>query len=196
LSYFHLGYAHYQRGFSSGNPETADAQDASSAVSAYQTALAIDPGLASLDHPSRLYESLGLCYEALDLPEKAAAAYKQAIAVAPGNPLPSLYAARLRCARHELGPCEKNFDLAVKKAAENGRREKLLDLARGFRLFKPLFNSPVVAAELSSDHASPMQASIMAPGLADLRDAMSSLWTPPRREPGLKGIPPLELQAP
>src|SRR5579859_7518553 len=95
-AYFLLGWAHYQRGFKKGAVESADRDDAQSAVDAYQMALARDPKLAELPDRSRLYFSLALCEEAVDSYERALNDYKAALKAAPEKALIPLNAARLR----------------------------------------------------------------------------------------------------
>src|SRR3569832_12821 len=60
-TYFLLGWAHYQRGFKNGSVESADRDDAQSAIDAYGMAVTMDPQLKELPDASRLYFSLALC---------------------------------------------------------------------------------------------------------------------------------------
>lgn len=125
-TFFLLGWSYYQRGFMSGDPDTADKADALETVNAYTTAIALDPELEAVAQPYKLYHSLALSYEALGSYEKAVDAYKKAFAAAPHNPMLPLYAARLRYRMSELGKSASNLDIALKKAKEQGQLKALL----------------------------------------------------------------------
>lgn len=144
-AYFMLGWAHYQRGFASGDPATADKQDAQETVNAYMMALALDPKLRSLAKPYALYQSLAMAYEALGSQEKAADAYKKAFAFAPADPLLPLYAARLRLEMGQNDKAVANMTLALKKAKAARQEAKLVRLVKTDPLFAPMLADPVLA---------------------------------------------------
>lgn len=127
-SYFLLGYAYYQRGFLAGDPDRADKQDALEAVNAFGTALALDPSLAQLTQPYKLYFSLAMCDEALGSYEKAVDAYKKAFLNAPRNPMLPLYAARLRYRMNELSKSRANLELALSLAKKEGKAKAVVTM--------------------------------------------------------------------
>lgn len=124
-AYFLLGWAHYQRGFRSGSAATADRDDAQSAIDAYALALKMDPKLSELPDRSRLDFSMGLCYEAVESYDQALTAYKRALASAPNKALIPLHAARLRLKMKDSDKAVANVEMAVKKAAQNGKEKSL-----------------------------------------------------------------------
>ena len=127
-SYFLLGYAYYQRGFLSGDPDRADKQDAVEAVNAFSTALALDPSLEQLTQPYKLYHAMAMCDEALGSYEKAVDAYKKAFQAAPRNPMLPLYAARLRYRMNDLRKSAANLDLALQLAKKEGKAKAVVNL--------------------------------------------------------------------
>lgn len=139
-SYFLLGWAHYQRGFKQGSVESADRDDAQSAIDAYESAIAQDGRLRGLTDPSRLYFSMALCEEAVGADEKALQAYKSALHAAPGKPLILLYAARLRLKLKDEDKARENLEMAVSRARKTGQEEALQSAAE---------NDPGFAALLS-----------------------------------------------
>jgi len=139
--YFLLGYAYYQRGFLTGDPDTADKQDAVEAINAYTTAQALDPKLRGVTEPYKLYHSLGLCYEALGNYDKAIDAYRKAFTAAPNNAMLPLYAARLRFRMNDTKKAANNLDLALKKAKERGQLKGLLSMLEKDPLFSVMLTS-------------------------------------------------------
>ncbi|MBI4062170.1 MAG: tetratricopeptide repeat protein [Elusimicrobia bacterium] len=129
-SYFLLGWAHYQRGFKLGATETADRDDAQSAIDAYALALNLDPSLKELPDASRLHFSMALCYEAVQSYGKALDAYKLALRSAPDKALIPLHAARLRLKMGDAPKAVANIELALSRAASSGRAAALRDAAR------------------------------------------------------------------
>lgn len=127
-SYYWLGYAYYQRGFMAGDPDRADKQDAQETINAYTTALALDPELATVAQPYKLYHSLALSYETLGNYEKAIDAYKKAFQSAPHKPMIPLYAARLRFRMNDLAKSANNLELALRNAKEQGQVKQLASL--------------------------------------------------------------------
>lgn len=137
-SYFLLGWAHYQRGFHHGSVETADRDDAQSAIDAYDQAIALDPKLADLPDASRLYFSLALCDEAIESYDRALMAYKTALRLAPNKALIPLHAARLRLKMKDEDKAMSNLDMALSKARKAGREDKLIALVKRDPAFAPI----------------------------------------------------------
>ena len=135
-SYFLLGWAHYQRGFNLGAVETADRDDAQSAIDAYTMALSLDPELKELPDASRLHFSMALCYEAVSSYGKALDSYKLALHAAPGKALIPMHAARLRLKMKDGAKAVSNIELALKKADRNA--QALRDAVRQDPAFAPL----------------------------------------------------------
>lgn len=147
-SYFLLGYAHYQRGFASGAPETADKQDALETVNSYMMALAIDPTLSEVAQPHKLYHSLAMSYEALGSYDKAIDAYKNAIAADRANPMLPLYEARLRHKMGELDKSAADFEAALNKAREMRQEKAVVAMVKTNPLFSFMLQNPAVAEQL------------------------------------------------
>lgn len=137
-TYFLLGWAHYQRGFKLGSTESADRDDAQSAIDAYAMALSLDPSLKELPDASRLYFSLALCYEAVNSYGKALDAYKMALRAAPSKALIPMNAARLRLKMGDTAKAVANIDLAMTKAMKAGQGKTLRDAVRRDPAFAPL----------------------------------------------------------
>lgn len=181
-SYFLLGYAHYQRGFASGAPETADKQDALETINAYMMALAIDPSLAQVSQPHKLYHSLAMSYEAVGSYEKAVDAYKQALSADPSNPMIPLYAARLRQKMGELDKAAANFKVAMSKAREQGQDRAIVAMVRSNPLFTFMLQNPGVAEQLGE--AQPKAFPIAEEGeLVSMRDSVRGTTPAERRRP-------------
>jgi len=137
-SYFLLGWAHYQRGFKQGVVETADRDDAQSAIDAYGMAIGLDPKLSELPDASRLYFSLALCDEAVESYDRALEAYKSALKAAPNKALIPLHAARLRLKMKDEDKAQSNLDMALAKARKSGHEGALISLVKRDPAFAPL----------------------------------------------------------
>ena len=137
-SYFLLGWAHYQRGFKKGSTESADRDDAQSAIDAYTMALSLDSSLKELPDASRLYFSMALCYEAVQSYDKALDAYKMAFRAAPTKALIPMNAARLRLKMGDKAKAVSNIELAMTKAMKTGQGKTLRDAVRRDPAFAPL----------------------------------------------------------
>ncbi|MDE2141450.1 MAG: hypothetical protein KGL74_10330 [Elusimicrobia bacterium] len=137
-SYFLLGWAHYQRGFQHGAVETADRDDAQSAIDAYGMAINLDPKLAELPDPSRLYFSLALCDEAVESYARSLDAYKSALRLSPNKALIPLHAARLRLKMKDEEKAVSNLDMALSKARKSGHEGALIALVKRDPVFAPL----------------------------------------------------------
>jgi tetratricopeptide (TPR) repeat protein len=125
-TYFLLGWAHYQRGFKQGSVETADRDDAQSAIDAYGMAISMDPKLKELPDASRLYFSLALCDEAVQSYDKSLEAYKSALRLAPNKALIPLNAARLRLKMKDEDKAMSNVAMAMDKAQKTHREGALI----------------------------------------------------------------------
>ena len=137
-TYFLLGWAHYQRGFKQGSVETADRDDAQSAIDAYGMAISIDRKLADLPDASRLYFSLALCDEAVESYDKALEAYKSALRLAPNKALIPLHAARLRLKMHDEDKAMSNLTMALDKATKSGHEGALIAAVQRDPSFAPI----------------------------------------------------------
>ena len=137
-SYFLLGWAHYQRGFKNGAVETADRDDAQSAIDAYGMAVNLDPKLKELPDASRLYFSLALCDEAVESYDRALEAYKSALKAAPNKALIPLHAARLRLKMKDEEKALSNLDMAMSKARKSGHEGAMIALVKRDPAFAPL----------------------------------------------------------
>ncbi len=137
-TYFLLGWAHYQRGFKQGSVETADRDDAQSAIDAYGMAVSKDPKLAELPDASRLYFSLALCDEAVESYDKALEAYKSALRLAPNKALIPLHAARLRLKMHDEDKAMTNLSMALDKAKKSGHESALIAAVQSNPSFAPI----------------------------------------------------------
>lgn len=140
-AFFLLGYAHYQRGFRGGNPETADRGDAMETIAAYSASIALDPKLDRLNSPYRLYHSMALSYEAVESYDNAIESYRKAFALAPHNPMLPLYAARLRYRMNEMDKSTSNLALSLRKAREQKKDKVLMDLIKTNPYFAPFLHS-------------------------------------------------------
>ena len=140
--YFLLGYAHYQRGFKTGAPETADQREAQETINAYKMALSLDPKLKGVKEPFRLYHGLGLAYEAMNAPDSALGAYKLAISAAPGNPMLPLYVARLRHKLGELSRSTADLALSLRKAKRKAQAAQIAALVKTDPMFSILLQNP------------------------------------------------------
>ena len=172
-SYFLLGWAHYQRGFKNGAAETADRDDAQSAIDAYAMALSLDPSLKELPDASRLYFSMALCYEAVQSYDKALDSYKMAFRAAPNKALIPMNAARLRLKMGDTAKAVANIDLAMTKAMKNGQGSALRGAVRRDPAFAPLIANAASrkALGIGSDEDGTMVADIGARG-EQMRDAV------------------------
>src|SRR6185312_4254759 len=132
------GWAHYQRGFKQGSVETADRDDAQSAIDAYGMAITMDPQLKELPDASRLYFSLALCQEAVDANDKALESYKQALRLAPNKALIPLHAARLRLKMHDTDKAMSNLNMAMDKARKDGHEVALIKAVQNDPAFAPI----------------------------------------------------------
>ncbi len=137
-TYFLLGWAHYQRGFKQGRVETADRDDAQSAIDAYGMAVSLDPKLSELPDASRLYFSLALCEEAVESYDKALEAYKSALRLAPNKALIALHAARLRLKMKDEDKAMSNLTMALDKARKAGRESALIAAVQRDPSFAPI----------------------------------------------------------
>lgn len=137
-TYFLLGWAHYQRGFKQGRVETADRDDAQSAIDAYGMAVSLDPRLSELPDASRLYFSLALCEEAVESYDKALEAYKSALRLAPNKALIALHAARLRLKMKDEDKAMSNLTMALDKARKAGRESELIAAVQRDPSFAPI----------------------------------------------------------
>ncbi len=137
-TYFLLGWAHYQRGFKHGAVETADRDDAQSAIDAYSMALKMDAALKELPDASRLYFSMALCQEAVESYEAALASYKNALKASPNKALIPLHAARLRLKMKDEDKAVSNLEMAMAKARKNGHEGALIAAAKRDPAFAPL----------------------------------------------------------
>lgn len=191
-AYFLLGYAYYQRGFMGGSPETAEKQDALETINAYSMALALDPGLAAVQQPYRLYHSMALCYEALNSYEKAVDAYKKAFEAAPHNPMLPLYAARLRYKMNDAPKSAANLSLSLKRARLLGKEGAIVKLVRSDPLFSMMMESAQHRRVLKEyDSSIPAEATAatartggdVASAPAELRDSLRSAPSQPRPAP-------------
>jgi tetratricopeptide (TPR) repeat protein len=172
-SYFLLGWAHYQRGFKMGSVEAADRDDAQSAIDAYAMALALDPSLKDLPDASRLYFSLGLCYEAVQSYDKALDAYKMALRAAPNKALIAMHAARLRLKMGDAAKAVQNAELAMDKAARAGQSKAMRSAVTRDPAFAPLIAN--AATRRAIGVAEPSEDGTMVADLArgeELRDAI------------------------
>lgn len=147
-TYFLLGWAHYQRGFKHGAVETADRDDAQSAIDAYSMALEMDPTLAELPDASRLHFSMALCQEAVESYEAALASYKNALKTAPNKALIPLHAARLRLKMKDEDKAVSNLEMAMAKARKNGHEGALIAAVKRDPAFAPLLENTMTRRTL------------------------------------------------
>jgi len=193
-TYFLLGYAHYQRGFKSGNPETADKDDALETIQTYATALALDPDLKALVKPYRLYHSLALSYEAIKAYDKAINAYKMAFQNAPHNPMLPLYAARLRYRMGDVPKSTNNLALSLREARLIKKDRLVIDTIKSSPFFSVLLSAPENLAVVRNVERGrdPLDAGTLVAqagnDLGDLRDAVSDRGPSMGKE--LSALPP------
>ena len=166
-AHFLLGYAHYQRGFLGGDPESASRDDAAETVRAYSVVLALDPQLESVNQPHRFYHSLALSYEALDANDKAVDAYKKAFALAPNNPLLPLYAARMRYRLGDQPRSAANMALALRKAKQIKKEESVMRLLKTDPYFSAMLKSPLHRRLLAEYDGSAADSSEEGPDMQD-----------------------------
>jgi tetratricopeptide (TPR) repeat protein len=192
-SYFLLGWAHYQRGFKQGSVESADRDDAQSAIDAYGMAISLDPKLSELPDASRLYFSLALCDEAVESYDKALEAYKSALHAAPNKALIPLHAARLRLKMKDEDKALANLDMALAKARKAGHEGALIALVKREPAFAPLLANQKmrrvlgVAGKASDDSMIASNADFRG---EDMRDAVRD--TPARQAPAAQDSAVLE----
>lgn len=185
-SYFRLGWTRYERGFAGGVVETADQNDAQAAADAYRTALKKDPGLRGIPDPYRLYFSLALCEEALQSYDRALAAYRTALRLAPDKALIPLHAARLRLKMEDPDKTAANIALALDKARRTGQEKALREAARNDPVFAPLRADASARRALGLD--APRDETFAAGAQAEtLRDAVRDAPkpAPPAQEPAV-----------
>lgn len=137
-TYFLLGWAHYQRGFKQGSVETADRDDAQSAIDAFGMAVSLDPKLKELPDASRLYFGLALCDEAVESYDKALESYKSALRLAPNKALIPLNAARLRLKMKDEDKAMSNLAMAMDKAQKAHREGALISAVQNEPAFAPI----------------------------------------------------------
>ncbi len=166
-TYFLLGWAHYQRGFKQGSVETADRDDAQSAIDAYGMAISIDPKLKALPDASRLYFSLALCDEAVESNDKALEAYKSALRLAPNKALIPLNAARLRLKMKDEDKAMSNLTMAMDKARKAGQENALIAAVERDPAFAPILANRAMRRMLGV--AAPAQDGTMVATNADFR---------------------------
>lgn len=193
-TYFLLGWAHYQRGFKQGSVETADRDDAQSAIDAYGMAVSLDPKLSELPDASRLYFSLALCDEAVESYDRALEAYKSALKAAPNKALIPLHAARLRLKMNDEAKAMSNLEMALAKARKSGHEGALRAVAKRDPAFAPLLANAMTrrALGISKEEA---QSNMMVASNADfsgeeMRDAVRD--TPARTAPAAQDPAVLE----
>lgn len=181
-AFFLLGYAHYQRGFRAG-PESAGRTDAMKTISAYSTALSLDPELTAVTAPYRLYHSLALSYEAVESYDKAIDCYKKAFQAAPGNPMLPLYAARLRYQLDDMEKSSSNLALSLKVAHSNNKDKALLKMLKTNSYFSAMLKSPENLKVVAKYDRSVMTlASADISVETDMRDSVSDAQTDERRQ--------------
>ncbi|OGR60790.1 MAG: hypothetical protein A2X36_03650 [Elusimicrobia bacterium GWA2_69_24] len=137
-----LGEAYYYRAFQRGTPEQGDLTDAEGAVDAYETALQLDPKFKVLQNPSLLYHGLAQCYDSLGRRDQALEAFQEAARLAPRNPMPLLYRARLYCKRNDRKLCIDSFQSGVRRARRFRVYPKLALLARTDPRFQGIMEVP------------------------------------------------------
>lgn len=137
-AFLQLGNAYYHRAFQNGLPEKADRDDSQNAVDAYQTALAL--GATGDLYP--VYHALAQCQDALGRYAESLASLKQAAKSNPKNPLPFLYAARLRQRQGETEMSAKNFRQGVDRAHRLGMYPAFSRLVRSDPMFSSLLADP------------------------------------------------------
>lgn len=141
-AFFQLGNAYFQRGFSRGTPDKADAPDVKRAVEAFETALAIDPNLTGLSEPFLLHHGLGQCYEAMGRYDEAAEQMRKGSLAAPHNPMPPLYSAGVRYKMRDLKQSAQNLFESVQRARRIRSYPSLARLVRTHPQFAGLLQVP------------------------------------------------------
>ena len=170
-TYFLLGWAHYQRGFKKGSVESADRDDAQSAIDAYGMAVSLDPKLADLPDASRLYFSMALCDEAVDSYDKALEAYKTALRLAPTKALIPMHAARLRLKMKDEDKALSNVNMAMDKARKAGREGALIAAVQRDPSFAPLLANRTMRRALGVAAPQAVASNVDARG-EELRDSV------------------------
>lgn len=148
--FFHLGNAHYQMAFRSGKPGPGDMEDVREAESAFQTAMALDPALASLESPYLLYHELALCYQALEKYGEALSMFDRAMRVAPSNPMPAVYTARLYHGMGDPSKSAASLEIGIQRARRVGNFHSLKQLLRSNPGFSLLTQAPENRAVLDA----------------------------------------------
>lgn len=141
-AFFHLGNAYFGRAYQRGASEKADKDDAQGGVDAYQTAMALDPGLKSIRDPFLLYHGLSQCLEATGAYEKALDALKLASKANPNNPMPHLYGARVRFRMRDHERASANLYWSVKRAVKLNMFPQLARMLRQDPVFAGLMSLP------------------------------------------------------
>jgi len=137
-AHYQLGNAYYHRAFAQGSAELADKSDAENAVSAYETAVALDPKGRTIRDPFLLYHGMAQCLDALGQYQDALAAVKKSIRLAPKNPMPHLYGARIRYKIQDYDKSAANLLYSVRRARRNQMYPQLAKLVRTDPLFKDI----------------------------------------------------------
>ncbi|HAM36747.1 MAG TPA: hypothetical protein DEB40_00410 [Elusimicrobia bacterium] len=184
-TFFLLGYAHYQRGFRSGSPQTADLADARETINAYSQAISLDPNLSTLSEPYRLYHSLAMAYEALNSYDPAIDAYKKAMKASPENPMLPLYAARLRYRMGNMAKAGDNLALCLKRARAMHKLPLILRTIKTDPLFSTLVESRDMQRIIRN--AEEERASADSPEEGPLRDSLNDPG--PALNRSLKALP-------
>ena len=141
-AFFRLGDAYYRRAFQKGTPESADKDDVHNAIEAYETALGLDPELETIKDPFLLYHGLAQCDEALGRYQDALETIKKAGLLAPQNPMPYLYGAKLRYKMREFEKSSENLLYSVRRARKIKAYPALAKLVRTDPLFVNLLDVP------------------------------------------------------
>lgn len=186
-TYFLLGWAHYQRGFKHGAVETADRDDAQSAIDAYSLALETDPKLADLPDAGRLHFSMALCQEAVGSYDAALESYKRALKASPNKALIPLHAARLRLKMKDEDKALANIEMAMAKARKSGHEGALTAAVKRDPVFAPLVADTMTrrALGVSKAEAAAVESNMVASNFDvrgdEMRDAVRD--TPARPAP-------------
>lgn len=200
-AYFLLGYAHYQKGFRSGDPETADRVEAEETINAYAMAITLDPELRAVSEPYRLYHSMALSYEALKAYDKAIDSYKMAFSAAPLNPMLPLYAARLRFRMGDGPRSASNLALSLKKAKAAGKDKAMVSRLKNDVFFSVMMGSAENRRTLAEFQGLPVEASVgeavaaQTPSSNELRDSISDTAAGSRASVALPQQNPAVLEA-
>ncbi|MBI5595871.1 MAG: tetratricopeptide repeat protein [Elusimicrobia bacterium] len=199
-AFLHLGNAYFSRAFVHGNG-SVDKDDAQGAVDAYETALGLDPKLASVSNPYTLYHGLSQCHEALGNYGKALASLKGAAKSNPDNPMPHLYGARIRTKLGETDKASANLYWSARRALKLNMYPQLSKLVRTDPMFAGLMGQPrskvimesfdaVSRGSLTEEQA---KERIRAAGTAeDLRDAVRDVPTLSTSRPRSMDIPAVD----